>query len=198
MSRTISTKQRILQAAKRRFERGDSGEFSIRELAKDVKLTPMALYRHFADKSALMDAISADALDEWRSRLEAIEARNAIEWIERMSRAFLDFSIEAPRRFDAAFLLPAPNARQFPQDIEAGRSPALNLIIAHIEEAQHSGALMSRMSAAEIAMAIWALAQGLVTLHRANRFAGTIDEFRRVYDKAVLHYLDSFKEKNTK
>ncbi len=194
----MSTKQRILRAAERQFERGDTAALSMRKLAKDVQLTPMALYRHFADKSALMDAISADALDEWRSRLEAIEERDAVEWLECMSRVFLDFSIEAPRRFEAAFLLPAPNARKFPQDIEAGQSPTLNLIIAHIEEAQRNGAWIRKIPAAEIALAIWALAQGLVALYRANRFGGTIDDFRRVYSAAVLHYFDSFKETDTK
>src|SRR5690348_17571537 len=41
---------------------------SLREVAARVGITPMAIYRHFASKEALIDALVLDALDEWSDR----------------------------------------------------------------------------------------------------------------------------------
>ena len=186
------TKHRILAAAQDRFERDGTEGLSMRSLAKDVGLTPMALYRHYADKEALIDAISVAALEDWRDRLAAIEAPSAIASLEAVGEAFLDFALEAPRRFEAAFLLPARNARRFPDDIEAGKSPPLNLVMGHIEQAQRDGAL-GDAPPSEIAMTIWALSQGLVALYRANRFSDG-DTFRATYRAALRRCYASFSQ----
>jgi AcrR family transcriptional regulator len=189
------TKHRILAAAQERFHRDGIAGLSMRSLAKDVGLTPMALYRHYADKEALIDALSAAALDDWRDRLAAIEAPSAFASLEAVGEAFLDFALEAPRRFEAAFLLPARGARRFPDDIVAGRSPPLNLVMAHIEQAQRDGTL-GAAPPSEIAMTIWALSQGLVALYRANRFSDR-EAFRTTYRAALRRCYASFSQPGT-
>jgi AcrR family transcriptional regulator len=179
----VTTKQQILKAVKKRFDHQGLVGLSMRALAKDVGLTPMALYRHYADKEALIDALTIDALDEWHSRVIAIREPDAMTWLWRMSEAFLEFALHSPRRFEAAFELPARNARQYPDDIAAGKSPVLKLLADRITEAQRNGAFAA-VSPTEVAMAVWALGQGMVTLYRANRFTGEAD-FRAAY-RAVL------------
>ena len=44
----------------------------------------------------------------------------------------------------------------------------------------------------EVVITFWALAQGLVTLHRAARFAGGVTEFRARYRRSMRRCLASF------
>jgi AcrR family transcriptional regulator len=184
----MATKQLIFQAAKKRFEREGLAGLSMRNLAKDVGLTPMALYRHYADKDALIDALTADALEEWYARIAAIREPDAMAWLKQAGDAFLDFALQAPRRFEAAFELPARNARRYPDDIAVGKSPVLKLTIDHIARTQRARAAAPP---AEIAMAMWALGQGMVSLYRANRFTGEA-EFRAAYRGALAHLLAGY------
>src|SRR6185312_9842564 len=97
---------------------------SMRRIAGAVGITPMAIYRHYADKEALKNALMLDGMAAWETRVKAIMTRAPLEWLEQLGVAFLEFALTEPRRYEAAFLLKASAARQFPRDIEEGRSPA--------------------------------------------------------------------------
>lgn len=194
---TRSTKDRILAVAKKQFERQGIEGLSLRQVAKALDITPMALYRHYADKNDLIDALSEDALDDWYRRVAAIQVDSPVDWIVQMTEAFLRFGLEVPRRFEAAFLLAAPHARQFPDDIAAGRSPALSLIMKQIERAQREGTIVG-LPAHEIAMTIWALGQGLISLYRANRIDHDETVFRDFYRSAMQRCLASFSLKDSR
>lgn len=169
----------------------------MRVLAKDVGLTAMALYRHYPDKDAIINALTLDALQEWEKRLKAIEAPNAMAWLEKESEAFLDFALETPRRFEAAFLLPSTKIRQLPDSIEQGLSPPLALIVGMVRQAQRDGAFCD-IPAADIVMTCWGLSQGLITLYRANRFSGGEEQFRAVYRAAMRRCVRSFLKEGVK
>src|SRR6185437_3898311 len=117
------TKDRILSAAKAVLERDGIEGLTIRRVAQRAKLSPMALYRHFADKDALLNALMEDGLGAWTDIVRGIRAADPLEWMDALAEAYLDFALTQPHRFDAAFFLPAPAARRFPDDFAAGRSP---------------------------------------------------------------------------
>lgn len=189
----MTTEQRILAAARRLFEREGLDGLSIRAVAKKVGITPMAIYRHYADKDALVDALTASALDVWAARVNKIKAAEPLEWLRAVMNAFLELALEQPRTYEAAFELPARHARQFPDDFLAGRSPVVSLCLARVEEAKKRG-LLDGTGSPEVIITLWALAQGLISLHRANRFGGE-EAFRAVYAAAVQRSLTSFLRK---
>lgn len=187
----VNTQQRIFQAAKRLYGRDGLEGLSIRNVAKDVGVTPMAIYRHYADKDALIDTLTADALDVWAARVAAIHAHAPMEWLEALTRAFLDFALEEPRNYEAAFVLPARHARRFPDDFVAGRSPAVSMIFERIEEAKAQDLIARDADTAEIGITLWGLGQGLISLYQANRFTSE-KEFHEVYAAAMRRCLASF------
>jgi AcrR family transcriptional regulator len=63
--------QEIKQAAREHLLRYGPGELSLRAVARDVGVTPSALYRYFDSRGALVTALSADALD---SAADAVDA----------------------------------------------------------------------------------------------------------------------------
>ena len=185
------TKDRILSAAKAVLERDGIEGLTIRRVAQRAKLSPMALYRHFADKDALLNALMEDGLGAWTDIVRGIRAADPLEWMEALAEAYLDFALTQPHRFDAAFFLPAPAARRFPDDFAAGRSPPVAMVMARIDQAKAEGRLRDTPTL-DTALAVAAFGQGFVSMHRANRF-GSEKQFKALYRAAIRHLFDSLK-----
>jgi AcrR family transcriptional regulator len=185
------TKDRILSAAKAVLEGEGIDGLTIRRVAQRAELSPMALYRHFADKDALLNALMEDGLAAWEKIVRGIRSRDSLEWLEALGEAYLDFALTQPHRFDAAFFLPAPAARRFPDDFAAGRSPAIAMVMARLDQAKAEGRLRDQPTL-ETALAFAAFGQGFVSMHRAKRFGGE-KQFKALYRAAVRNFLDSLK-----
>ena len=127
------SKERIFSAAKTVLAQEGILGLSMRRIARESGMSPMSLYRHFADKDALLDALMADGLAAWEERVRAIRTKAPLQWLEQLTDEFLSFALEEPHRFDAAFFLPAPKARQYPEDFAAGRSPVIAMTVIRID-----------------------------------------------------------------
>jgi AcrR family transcriptional regulator len=185
-----STQTRIFLAARELFDEAGPEGLSMRRIAEKVGITPMAIYRHYADKDALLNALMLDGFAAWEARVEKISTTETLAWIKQMDDAFLEFALDEPRRYEAAFLLKASAARRYPEDFLAGRSPVVSKILARIEEARAQG-LIGDVPAIDIAITCAALSQGLVSLYRAGRFTNEA-EFRAAYHRALGHCRRSF------
>jgi AcrR family transcriptional regulator len=184
------TKDRIFSAAKAVLEREGILGLSMRRIAQESGMSPMSLYRHFADKDALLNALMADGLAAWEKRVCTIRAKVPLHWLERLAEEFLSFALEEPHRFDAAFFLPAPKARQYPTDFAAGRSPIIAMTVVKIDQAKAEG-LLDETPALDVALTLSALAQGLISMHRARRFS-SVEEFVALYRSSLQRSLQSF------
>lgn len=156
----------------------------MREIAKDVGITPMAIYRHYESKQALVDALVRDALEEWYRCVAAIPPSEPLDWLRRTGEAYLDFALRKPRRYEAAFLVHSDKAMRYPDDFNAGRSPAGTLQMGLIADLMRQGVLKPG-SPIEIMVANAALSQGLITLYRAGRIAGGEANFREYYRRTI-------------
>jgi AcrR family transcriptional regulator len=193
----VNTKDEILAAARAAFDKGGLNGLSLREVARDVGITPMAIYRHFESKEALVDALVLDGLAVWSARALAVPKCEPLRWLERIGECYLDFALKEPRRYEAAFLLHSRVARRYPDDFVAGRSPAGAIQLKIIEDAIAHGQL-GGASAVEILIIIAGLSQGLVTLYRAGRIAGGETEFRKLYRRAMRRCVESFVRETSK
>ena len=187
------TRDRIFAAAKTVLDREGLPGLTIRKVADQAGLSPMAMYRHFADKDALLNALMDDGFAAWESIARSIAVADPIDWLYALGEAFLDFALTQPHRFDAAFFLPAPRARQYPDDFAAGRSPVVAMALVRIDQAKADGRLGDE-PALEVALALSALAQGLVSMYRANRFSSE-KQFRALFRAQIRHCLESFNRK---
>ena len=116
-----------------------------------------------------LSALVADGLAVWENVVRSLKAQDPMEWLDELSEAYMDFALEQPHRFDAAFFLPAPNARQYPGDFAAGRSPVIAMIMVRIDQARADRRVGDK-PALEFVLSLSALAQGMVSMLRANRF----------------------------
>ena len=189
----METRLRILKAARAAFDKRGVEGLSMRKIAKTVGITPMAIYRHYESKQALIDALVLDGLDEWSALVAKIAPAPPLEWLARIGAAHLRFALTRPRRYEAAFLLHSTKARRYPDDFIAGRSPAGRLQLDLIETLMRQGVFMAG-SAIEIIVMIAGLSQGLISLYRAGRVAGGESAFRELYSRALHRCTESFLE----
>jgi AcrR family transcriptional regulator len=180
-----NTQSRILHAARELFEREGPGAVSMRRVADAVGITPMAIYRHFANREALLQRISADAFNEvaqqWAARAQHPDLMHGL--LHSMEN-YLDYALRHPHLFDYSFSVARDDARRFPEDFRARRSPTLNLVADMLDEGMRRG-LLRRGDPWDLAMTLWAQAHGLIALYRAGRFSYDEARFR-------VFYLQSF------
>ena len=127
----------------------------------------------------------------WSALVADIPPAQPLEWLRAVGEAHLEFALQRPRRYELAFLTHTRTARRYPDDFEAGRSPAGTLQLRLIEALMADGVLAAA-SPVEIMMANAAVSQGLITLYRAGRIAAVEVEFRTLYRNTTERCMRAF------
>jgi AcrR family transcriptional regulator len=147
----------VIAAGLKRLEQGDGAELGLRALARDVGVSATALYRHFPDKEALLDALA----DEGLRRLGALQAQawlkagGGVAGFKATGIAYVRFAHDEPALFRLSF------TRQMPDRKEGGDGGevAYNLLRAGVGEA-----LPGVEDPDTAALHAWALVHGLAML----------------------------------
>lgn len=183
------TADRILRAARVLFEREGAQAVSMRRVADACGLTPMAIYRHFPNREALLKRISDDSFEEIaRHWLARNQGGDALARVIALQRIYLDYALAHPHLFDHAFSARRADARRYPEDFRAGLSPTLGIAADAVEEAMRAG-LLRQDDPWDVAMTLWAHTHGLVALYRAGRFSYDEAAFRRFYEASLRRLL---------
>ena len=187
------TAQRILAAARALFERAGPEAVSMRRVADAAGITPMAIYRHFPSREALLKRISDDSFSEIARHWDARRSGgDPIAQLLALQVIYLDYALAHPHLFDHAFSVRRDDARRFPEDFRARRSPTLNVVHDAVVEAQQAGALRAG-DPWDIAMSLWAHSHGLVALYRAGRFSYDDRRFQAFYRESLERLLDGLR-----
>src|SRR5687768_10628981 len=95
----------VIAAGLKRLEDADGAELGLRALARDVGVSATALYRHFPDKEALLDALA----DEGLRRLGALQAQAWLKaggghaGFKATGIAYVRFAYDEPAVFRLSF-----------------------------------------------------------------------------------------------
>ena len=188
-----TTADRILRCARVLFERDGVQGVTMRRVADAAGVTPMAIYRHFRNREALLKRIGDDSFDaiarHWSARGRGGDVLTRLIAVQRI---YLDYALAHPHLFDQAFSAARSDARRYPEDFQARRSPTLNVVADAVEDAMLAGVLR-RDDVWEVTMTLWAHTHGLAALYRAGRFNLGEAAFRRFYDASVERLLAGLK-----
>lgn len=88
-------REAVIQAALREAEHGGPEAISIKALAKTLGVSQPAPYRHFADREALLIAVTAEAFRQFNTTLrDALAKSSRRSKLSRLAQAALVFGLE--------------------------------------------------------------------------------------------------------
>ena len=186
---TFSVESRALDAAFELYVSEGIAGVSMRRLATQIGVTAPALYKHFDDKEALIEAIAERGFGLFDGLVgELPRARSTIQGITALLRCYRDFAIDEPHLFDIMFVEPRARLRVYPEDFASGRSMSFNMLHAAVTRGIGEGAFR-KDDPLEVTVDLWAHAHGLIGLYRAGRFGTDVTRFQRLFDRSTKRFI---------
>jgi AcrR family transcriptional regulator len=183
------TTRRIAIAGRRLLDKEGAEAVTMRRVARAVGITPMAIYRHYRDRTALLNALADEGFEELGARLTRKRFSSSIEErLTKMGEIYLEHALQNPRLFELMFLKPREGARRYPRDFRAGGSPTANLMAEAVREGMESG-YFRQDDVWEIVFEMGALSHGLIMLYLGGRMNVTPARFRALYRRSFVRYI---------
>lgn len=164
-------RDRLCQAALKRFAAEGEAGISLRRLAGDLGVSPTTPYRYFADKDEILAALRAQAFTRFAEHMErAYAAADGLRArAEAAARAYIEFAFADPQAYRLMFDLAQPDEAKYPELARAS-ARARATMSRHLEDMKRAGALKG--DPILIAHVFWAAIHGLVVLHLASKLCG--------------------------
>lgn len=154
----------LIEAAIRTIQKHGFEALTLRAVADELDVSRSALYRHFADKAALLTAVASEGFRLLRSALTSAweDAGKGQPGLEAMGEAYVAFAITNPWHyrvmFGGGFDLDVSDAEL----IDSGDAAFTALVDALVEQ-QHRGSVRQE-DARQQAVFVWAVVHGLAML----------------------------------
>ncbi len=157
--------------------------FTLREAARRVGVNHRAVYRHFADKRALLASIAEEGYhglaSEIRATLEPVPETDAVGRLVALAHGYVRFARRAPARYQVMFGPRLNVDERFPA-LEVAIREALLLVLRELERAAPEASSTARRDAG---IALWSAVHGLSSLVLVGRIP--------MKDKHVARYVDT-------
>ncbi|WP_433442936.1 TetR/AcrR family transcriptional regulator [Nonomuraea sp. CA-141351] len=190
---TSNTAEKIAVAAQTILVSEGAGAVTMRRVADMVGVSPMATYKHYSSRQALLDAVAERAFRElaegWGIRV------TTGSWEDRalgLMEDFLDFALGRPHLYGFLMTERRQRARRFPDDFEGGGSP-FSMLVVLVEEGMREG-LVREDDPLEVTLALTSSIQGLVQLYLGGRIGLEEDRFRGLCERTARRIFDGIRE----
>jgi AcrR family transcriptional regulator len=190
-----NTDRRIAEAALHLLEKEGQAAVTMRRIAKAVRITPMAIYHHFPNRAALLKIVTDREFEKLAAFMGAREARGTRNGEDRLLGVmdyYIDYAFKHPKVFDYVFSQFRTDARRFPKDFRARRSPTMNRVADAVAAAMRRQEIR-RDDVWEVAMELWAHVHGYVALFRAGRFALSEKQLRSLCRRSLKRLFKGLK-----
>jgi AcrR family transcriptional regulator len=185
----LSTEQRIYRAALRLLEKKGPEAVTMRRIARAVRVTPMAIYHHFATREDLLKAVVDREFGDFLDLIGQLPAFASPEQqFVHIIDGYLEYAFRRPQIFDYVFSKSREDARRFPDDFRARRSPSLNPLADTVTNWMKTGRI-KRDDVWEVTLQLWAHAHGYIALFRAGRFNLSQREFKALVHRSMRRLL---------
>ncbi|MBZ5591694.1 MAG: TetR/AcrR family transcriptional regulator [Acidobacteriia bacterium] len=156
-------KQALLKAAVRVIGKVGPRAFTLREVARQAKVSHNAPYRHFRDKEELLAAVAAEGFERLaRSMIAAAKpAENALDALAMSGRGYVQFALRWPEHFSAMFDY-CEGLRVYPEYAASGRE-AFQVLVDYVTAAQKAGQLPA-VDTSALALTAWSMVHGIAKL----------------------------------
>jgi AcrR family transcriptional regulator len=154
----------LLEAAVRTIQKHGFDALTLRAVGDELGVSRSALYRHFADKSALLTAVAAEGFRMLRLELLAAWSGGGkgVAGFEAMGEAYVQFAVNEPWHYRVMFGGGFDLEESSQELQEAGTGAFLALVDALVE--QQTQGLIQQDDPQTMARFIWALVHGIAML----------------------------------
>ena len=153
----------LIQEAVRTIEAGGVAALTLRAVGQRLGVSRTALYRHFADKSALLAAVGHQGFGAFKDELTGAATLGAGRvGFEAMGRAYVRFAITHPAHYRVMFGGFLEACESEPELAQAAAASFQVLVDAIV--AQQQAGLLRRDDPAQMAGFIWAIVHGIAML----------------------------------
>ena len=150
----------ILAAAVEQLEKQGLRGLSLRSLAATLEVAPNALYRYFADRSALEGALAGEVSRLLQAAMQrAVRKESADGAIRGIARAYLAFARRRPNLYELLLLPCEPDGKE-----AAAHEELWMFVMGHVT------AVAGADKANEVSIALWAFLHGIAELEVAKVF----------------------------
>ena len=159
----------LVQAALREAEQGGPEAISIKALARQLGVSQPAPYRHFADREALLAAVTAEAFRQFSAALRAsIDRPSKRSKLSRLARATLTFGLERNGIYRLMFASRVMACAPKDSELHGAAMETFALVLEALE-APAIGLLREQH-----ALQIWAALHGVVMLAEQGMLTGHV------------------------
>ena len=159
----------LVQAAFHEAERGGPEAINISALAKKLGVSQPAPYRHFADREALLQAVTAEAFRQFNVILrDLVDKPSKQSRLSRFAQATLSFGLQRNGIYRLMFASRTMACAPKGSELHNAAMETLALLIASLE-APAVGLLRERQ-----ALKIWASLHGVVMLAEQGLLTGQV------------------------
>ena len=176
----------LLEEAVRTIRDDGVAALTLRAAGARLGVSRTALYRHFADKSALLNAVSEDGFNRLSAALERawIDAGGGVAGFEAQGRAYVRFALDNPSHYRVMFGV--WRSREHDDSaVRAAGGRAFQLLVDALAALQRDGVVRRDEMPNTIALYVWAAVHGIAMLGIDDRLPGGPGGIRDVADYAV-------------
>jgi AcrR family transcriptional regulator len=187
-----TTQDRILNAARTLFLDDGADGVTMRAVAARVGVTPMALYRHFRNREALLAAVVEQGHATFLQYLQrALAEPSPAARLVRSGDEYLHFALAHRRDYKVMFMIagePRPKRATRPhwRDVATFR-----FLVDRIRDCTDAG-LLRADDIESTALTVWAHVHGLVSLYLAGKLDLDESSFRAMYAQSVSQVMRAF------
>jgi AcrR family transcriptional regulator len=156
----------LLLEAVRTIHAGGAAALTLRGVGDRLGVSRTALYRHFADKQALLDEVALEGFRMLRSALQEAWGRGGRAGFDAMGVAYVHFALAHPSHYRVMFGGVAATREARPDSEPAGvddSSDAFQVLVDAIVAEQAAGRVR-REDPQALALYIWAMVHGVAML----------------------------------
>ncbi len=175
-------KNALIRAARAQIVNKGAASLNLRALARALGVTHPAVYRHFASKEVLLEAVAKEGFEELADALHESVARGegGLEpTLHALANAYLHFAVTNPELTRVMFALISAEARINNEPLYAASKRAYTALTASVEGLEGDTPVDSAV--------VWATLHGLATLTIEEQvpLLADSDKIERVVDRAV-------------
>jgi AcrR family transcriptional regulator len=176
----------LLEEAVRTIRDEGAAALTLRAVGARLGVSRTALYRHFADKSALLNAVAEDGFRRLGDALERAwaDAGRGVRGFQEQGRAYVRFALDNPSHYRVMFGVWS-SRQQDDSALRAAGRRAFQLLVDALTALQREGIARRDEPPELVALHVWATVHGVAMLGIDGRLPDGPGGIRDLTDVAV-------------